>query len=487
MIDVDTSHIPTGTLGWTRLLDGIYAADPDDESEWVEFKALPDLTDKPGRAHLARAIVAFANRDPERAARWLEGYAVIVIGLEPGRVTGTLSRDPARIHDAVQPLLTPPAPGWDIHPTTYRDKHVILVTVDPPSAGDPIHCIAKAAGNLVEDGRIYVRRPGKSEPAKSADIRRLSERLIRGQQPALDIALTAAVPGGQRRCIWPESWVDDWVSAERERLIRPMEEALRPPPDKWALLGIDNPLQNYSALSSLASQAAFSSRFADREEPEDRDPEDYQAQVESYLDQCREQLSGALPDAAARALKPARWRVENRTEHNLESVEVKVHVLGHVSAYESLTAFALRDHHPRPPRVWGPRIIRGLQHTLSNLAVPTLPAMNWDPGPSGPTVMNGGSAWFEFEPVHLRPNAAETLHSDYVLVPSPDFSGPIECEWSATATNLSGAVEGRFTIPIVEAPLDISRLLRWRDDSGGVVIRPGSEHNPWDDGWDDED
>lgn len=70
MSDFDTSALPSGTLNWNGLLTAIEDGTIPDESEWLEFKAHLDLTKKANRPVLAKAIVAFANRDAELAARY---------------------------------------------------------------------------------------------------------------------------------------------------------------------------------------------------------------------------------------------------------------------------------------------------------------------------------------------------------------------------------------------------------------------------------
>lgn len=177
-INFDTSGLPPrGTVGWHELFDAVKVALPGDENQWVEFKANVDPSTKAGAATIAKSIVAFANRDPDNAANWLGGHAVILVGLEPGNVVGAPEIDPADLHNKVNALLGPPPPKWDATPVTYEGKHVIAITVDPPRQGDPIAVIGKSSGEVV-DGHVYVRQVGKSERATSADIRRL---VIRGQ------------------------------------------------------------------------------------------------------------------------------------------------------------------------------------------------------------------------------------------------------------------------------------------------------------------
>jgi schlafen family protein len=89
-IDYDTTRLPMGSLEWTSLLAAIEAAAPEDESDWIEWKSTLDLTDKNHLAHIAKAIIAFANRDPAVASQRVEGRGLLIVGVTPGRVQGVV-------------------------------------------------------------------------------------------------------------------------------------------------------------------------------------------------------------------------------------------------------------------------------------------------------------------------------------------------------------------------------------------------------------
>lgn len=151
---------------------------------------------------LAKAIVAFANRDVTRAARHLGGRALVVIGLEPGNLVGAPMIDPAELHNAIQPYLADGAPGWDVQYVPYKNKRVLIVTVNAPQPGDPIHCIGKD-GEKVRDGEVYVRNVGQSAPAKSAGLRMLSARLLARSGAGLKVDMRLQPPStdGARECL----------------------------------------------------------------------------------------------------------------------------------------------------------------------------------------------------------------------------------------------------------------------------------------------
>jgi hypothetical protein len=59
-----------------------------DETDWLEWKCPPELTESTARGHLARNILGMANRHPDHAKRFTEGYGYVVVGTEPGNVVG---------------------------------------------------------------------------------------------------------------------------------------------------------------------------------------------------------------------------------------------------------------------------------------------------------------------------------------------------------------------------------------------------------------
>lgn len=468
VIDYDTSQYPTGTLSWQELLGAIEKAAPGDESEWIEFKAKLDLCQKINRPVLAKAIVAFANRDVARAAQHFDGRALIVIGLEPGNLIGAPEIDPAQLHDAVQPYLSDPAPQWDVQYLTYGGKSVLVVTVSAPQQGDPIHCIAKD-GDKVRDGEVYVRSVGKSSPAKSADLRMLSTRLLTKAGPGLDVDVFVDASDGVPLFNYPTDWVGRWVDAERARLMAP----LAPPPPKPNLgphlaanglgaLGLSESLLSQCGTARLANYAASLSNPFEIKHEEERTEETYAAEVDEYLDQCRQQLPKAILPLQVALTSSIRFRVRNLTDANFQRLEIDVHLDGDVTAFSDRADFrGLHTYIPRAPRIWGPwtesrsRAIDGLDYRHLIPFTPAMPSAT----PPGPQIVNGGSADITFVPIDLRPHATEDLDDGILLLAGQRIGGGIAGTWSATATNVNGRAEGAFTIPLCAQRLDLSDYL----------------------------
>lgn len=496
MIDFDTSQYPAGALGWHGLLEAIDSASPGDESEWIEFKANLDPRQKVDRPALAKAIVAFANRDVARAAQHFEGRGLIVIGLEPGNLVGAPEIDPAKLHDAVQPYLADPAPQWDVQYLTYKDKRVLVVTVNAPQMGDPIHCIAKD-GDKVHDGDVYVRNVGKSAPAKSADLRMLSVRLLTQIGQGLEVEVIADASDGVPLFEYPDDWVDRWVNAERGRLLAPLAPPPPEPPADFRLrgsslgaLGLSESLREQgSAATRLADLAASVSNPFEIKHEEERTEASYKAEVEEYLIECRQRLPRAIKTLRVALTSAVLFRVRNLTDANFQRLEVHVHVEGDVTAFDGRAEFrGLSTHIPQAPRIWGPwtesRVpaINRLDYRHMIGSTPTVPYV----APMGPRIVNGGSADITFVPVDLRPHATEDLDDGILLLGGASLDSDITCAWSATATNMNGRAEGNFVIPLRTQRIDLSEYLKhgstertWnRDDHESNIVFP--------DDWDDE-
>lgn len=72
---VDTARAHRTLAELAELVQAIVASDGKlgQESHWLEWKGPLPIDKQEGHFHIARAILGFANRDPQRAARVCEG------------------------------------------------------------------------------------------------------------------------------------------------------------------------------------------------------------------------------------------------------------------------------------------------------------------------------------------------------------------------------------------------------------------------------
>lgn len=159
---------------WVRDTNGLQ------EPDWLEWKRGYDLTGKRSRATTAKHLIGFANRDPAAAARHLDGFGCLLLGVEPGTCPGVPEHDSADLETWLRPFLGEKV-VFDIHYVTLDGARVLLLAVEPPRYGDDIHSLRKGSedtdtGKTMREGTIFVRRTGKTEPANTADIDRLTAR-----------------------------------------------------------------------------------------------------------------------------------------------------------------------------------------------------------------------------------------------------------------------------------------------------------------------
>lgn len=161
------------------LVYAVAAGDVADENEALEWKRKLDLSKRPQRAQTARQLIGFANRDPADALRWFGGHACLLLGVEPGEVTGMHRVDSAVLDDRLRPY-TGDRLRWSGHYVAAGDRHVLALVVDAPRRRDPVYQLQKGSadesGRELPAGTVFVRKGGRTVRADEADIERLLDR-----------------------------------------------------------------------------------------------------------------------------------------------------------------------------------------------------------------------------------------------------------------------------------------------------------------------
>jgi hypothetical protein len=169
-----------GDLPIPDLIALVHSAVGANETYELEWKLEFPLETRMRRAALAKHIMAFANRDPDRAARTFKGHAFLLIGVEPGAWGSAPDLDPAELVQQLEPFT-----GSDLawHPVyaECEGHRVLVIVMDPPRWGDPIHRFARGAkddesGKEIKAGAVFVRLPGISRPADDSQLKLLAER-----------------------------------------------------------------------------------------------------------------------------------------------------------------------------------------------------------------------------------------------------------------------------------------------------------------------
>jgi len=172
---VDASRALRSPQELSELVDAIFGASENDESDWIEWKSTLGLHEKDAQGTIARNVLGMANRQPKYAARYAGGRGYIVVGAEPGNCVGVDEIDPAVFGQGIQPYLGAEGPGWGAQYVHHHGKSVLVVTVEPPRPGDRIFTLQKEFSKY-RAGTVFVRRQGRTVQAEPGDIRALEDR-----------------------------------------------------------------------------------------------------------------------------------------------------------------------------------------------------------------------------------------------------------------------------------------------------------------------
>ena len=482
-LDFDTSRAPMRPEEYEGLVRAVLAARSGDESVWVEWKSGMDLGSAEGKATVVRCLVGLANRQPDVAGRFCEGRGYLVVGAAPGELTGVDEADPADLSNWWRPYLGDEGPRWSPHWVLVDDHIVLIVEVAAPRTGDPVHSIRKEGGGTgkgagIRDGDIFIRHPGQTEKVTSRELDALIKRATTGQRlsglrvslgepeavPVVDMPLDAAV--------------SRWIDEQRQKRLHSLREHQRPHPaprpTRNSRSGNSGPAglrtrdvqelerrqgagetltddelasleEAHALIANTMSQIAQNFMPNINTVPEARSADEYEAQIEQYLQECRIRLPGVLRALAAKQHPVCRFALHNDTETNFPAVEVVLHVPGDIEAVapdDSVPDL------PAPPTPYGPKtkdpfnIGSALMPSL--LRPPNVPAL-W----IGQQVRieNSGSVTLHFDPVNLRPRKTVML-PDLVLLPQANASDSITATWQATSTGLDGVARGETVIAL---------------------------------------
>jgi hypothetical protein len=262
----------------SALVAAIVAADTStQETHWVEWKGPLPIGKAEGQFAIAKAIIGFANRQPSRAAAVCEGTAYMVVGAEPQSAPGVPTVvDHAALGQGIDRYLN--GPRWSAQYVDHSGAQVLVVTIEAPRAGDPIHTLQKAYDRF-DAGTIFHRGTAQSEPATPKVVQMLGERLLEGvREPDLALGLTAASAKPLRRLDATGESVQQWLD-DREAYARAnrSQKPAKPPPSSddgmppWQRFNVGVPLGDL-----------WESRWA---KPGDK--EEFEAKLDKYLRTCK--------------------------------------------------------------------------------------------------------------------------------------------------------------------------------------------------------
>lgn len=187
VLNVDTTRALRSPDQVLSLIRAVYDAAPEDESRAVEWKSgYSDLTSPEASFAIGRAILGFANRPVAVAAASFEGTGYVLVGVEPGSLSGQQVPDSADLLNAIYRYTGHGWPYWDARTLTFDGVSVLVVTVEPPHEGDRIALLQKSyqavKGPMVPEGTIFVRQPGATGRASRIELEMLQDRLLSGSE-----------------------------------------------------------------------------------------------------------------------------------------------------------------------------------------------------------------------------------------------------------------------------------------------------------------
>lgn len=202
---LDTSIIPLGERALRSILDYVVAVGDEAESAYLEVKSSLDMKSKATMVKIVKFLLGAANRRPKEAARYFQGYAVLVIGAQKGGALGVPRGTEAHeLEDSVRPYLGPQFPAFEFGRIGVNSDHeVLFVIAQPPQEGQTIFpCHKSYQGSdrhdNLEDGAIYVRGTSNTRPAHSGEVLALVER-ARGGDSKKPIDLRVELVGQVHR------------------------------------------------------------------------------------------------------------------------------------------------------------------------------------------------------------------------------------------------------------------------------------------------
>lgn len=451
--DLDTKAAFRGFARLEALVR--FVLDPvGDETNWLEWKCGIDPLKAEGRFAIARTILGFANRLPDRAALHAEGCAFMVLGAEPGNLAGQVSIDPSTIEQGLRSYLGTDGPQWQPQNVSIDGVNVMVLTVEPPKWGDTIHTLRKEFQNQGvggNDGAVFVRRGSSTCLASSAELAALQMRLLRKVADPVALVLES-IGEPLTRSKFDRATFERWCADERQRLSEPLEAPL-------PIRAAPNSTLGRADKESVLGAAAARSVASVMSTPEDRTPEQYRDEVEQYLKAAESAaVHVAFSSNKNRTKTPLRVRVSNPTERNLESVAVTIRFAGAVAAVREPDATL-----PPPPRSWGPRPLEWMSGHSEYFAASLRRSTELSRILSDRSSLRGDYAVNEegdatvisFDSFDLRPYASYELPPVHLIV-GERMKGSMTGTWSGTTKNRDGLAEGTIHVQLADTVVLVS-------------------------------
>jgi len=440
-LNIDTSRQLRSLQDLRSLIDAVNSADPSDESHFLEWKRDLDLTKAAGWFAVSKCIIGMSNRSVQKAALAFGGCGYMLIGAEPGNVSGLTIPDFAQLEPWLVKYLGNDGPSWAPRSVDYSGQTVLVITIEPASDGDKIHTLRKTytpdtGKGGQQEGTIFVRHHAQSVPATTADVRELEQRLLAGRSGIDAFDRLTADPLGAVRVLNFSQATEDARYAEEETAVPPLKTDVSG--KRTGPYGIVIPT-------------------FDAYRPEERDR--YERERQTYLRDFKAALRPyALDKACRRHGAPFAVRITNGSDTIITDLQIRVDLPE--SLYASATPGGNAVELPDRPKKPSAFPIADLTSMYGGRFVPTDTSGMFD---QLSIAEDGRSVTFTMKDVH--PRRTETTDSILLFAKLSEVgAGNIaSARWdlpiSITAANRSGQWQGTVPVSAVVAVLAEEDLL----------------------------
>jgi hypothetical protein len=424
-LPIDLSRPIRTRAGQVALVEAVRdAPKSEQETNSLEWKGSLDLAAKKDRTKIVKAVLGFANRQPDEAARAFGGCAYLLVGVEAGALAGVEPIDAAKLESALVSYVGPLI-QWRPDYVEVDGKTVLVVAVEPPQAGDPIHGVRKSFSDgkaeLLRDGEVFVRHQASTDPAKHGDLEALSRRAATSTAEDLDVGLRLCNEEPLARLDLDNESLDKIVNDRRGMLLQSLD----------------------GKANTLASMGVPLGTFNGDYRSED----DFRREVAKYSDALSEELPSALTARfILRDLGALHLELVNRTDRTFAGVRAELlipeDVFVCVWQYEAKEEE--RNELPSSPAPFGkPSIGLGGASLISRIAIPPMPRPAWVPEREKVS----GKQRVTFKDRDVRAEGTADLPPIW-LIATDKTSESIAIEWEATARDASKRLTGRFEVPV---------------------------------------
>ncbi|MCP3800718.1 hypothetical protein NLX83_15730 [Allokutzneria sp. A3M-2-11 16] len=422
---MDFSTLPRGQIAWSSLINEISKTDDRVERHYLELKSDIDLDEAAGRAKVVKFILGAANRDPDIAARYLEGHALMILGVAPGAIHGIRAFEAKDLQRFVDRCTGTPGPGWDFERIPAANGRDVIIIVVMPPTGEVWTCRNDGADKLT-DGAIFLRADGETRLAKGAEVRAMIDRV---QRKPVAVELDVKFLGSAvRHPHESEEALNEYlehVAGNLRRLPKRSELSLSP-----------EVITAFSVISSMPpvdrrSRAAFLD------------------EVERWKEKVREAWPELLDHLAGAAGHGSHLSVHNNSDAFLENAQLQVNI-GPARTIDPVERddFSLTSTLPNPPTPWGTDTL--LQGAILDPLLFADISSRTPANVRGVSYRNYGSfTTLTVDLGALRPRSVHVTDIDeFVLTTRASDTTELHGTWSITARGHHRVFEGELIIPV---------------------------------------